>query len=40
MDKIDWFPQLERAGQGAMDFMAHPYLAYSQVGVNYGPRVY
>lgn len=39
-DKIDWFPQLERAGQSNNDPLLHPFLGYRQVGDAYGPRVY
>lgn len=37
MDKIDWFPVLQRPGGGRRDFRLHPNLLYRQVGPNYGP---
>jgi hypothetical protein len=38
MDKIDWMPQLKRAGQSSnADLGVRPNLRYRQVGSNYGP---
>lgn len=41
VDKIDWFPKLQRGNQSSSIIpLLHPQLSYSQVGVSYGPRVY
>ncbi len=39
VDKIDWFPTLEKQGRGRTP-LVHPYLGYNQIGANYGPKVY
>ena len=41
IDKIDWFPKMEKAGQNKnRSALLHPYLSYQQVGSSFGPRVY
>ena len=41
VDKIDWFPKLQRGNQSSsISPLLHPHLAYSQAGVSYGPRTY
>jgi hypothetical protein len=40
VDKIDWFPALQRAGRSTgSDPLLHNHLRYSQVGAHFGPRV-
>jgi len=41
VDKIDWFPKLQRQGQSSnVSPLIHPFLAYNQAGSYYGPRTY
>lgn len=41
IDKIDWFPKLQREYQSSnVSPLLHPYLAYNQAGSAYGPRTY
>lgn len=41
VDKIDWFPKLQRGNQSSsISPLLHPYLAYNQAGVSFGPRTY
>ncbi len=40
IDKIDWFPGLERPTGSRNRPMVHPYLSYQQVSGYAGPRVY
>jgi hypothetical protein len=39
IEKIDWFPTLERAGNARrLDPLVHPYVSFKQFGANFGPR--
>lgn len=41
VDKIDWRPELRKAGDGRKDPLVHPYVTYRQIsGGSYGPRSY
>jgi hypothetical protein len=40
IDKIDWFPSLERPRSRRNDFLVHPSLLYKQAGSSFGPRVH
>lgn len=38
VDKMDWFPTLERPRLSSRDSLVHPHLSFRQVGANFGPR--